>query len=68
VTGIQPDSSRRQEAAGAPSLADCQPITGDQHWAPVTWKQGASLNNDAARPITLRIELKQSQLFGLQFE
>ncbi|MBI3866624.1 MAG: hypothetical protein HY290_32480 [Planctomycetia bacterium] len=50
------------------SLAECQPITGDQHWATVTWKQGSSLNNEKFRPVTLRIELKQGQLFGLQFD
>jgi hypothetical protein len=50
------------------SLAECQPLTGDLLWAPVTWKRAASLNDDASRPVTLRIELKQGQLFGLQFD
>jgi hypothetical protein len=50
------------------SLAECQAITGDQHWTPVKWKEGGNLNSDPSQPVTLRIELKQGRLFGLQFE
>lgn len=50
------------------SLADCVPIIGDQHNTRVTWKGGDTVGKDPGNPITLRIEMKQAKLFGLEFE
>jgi hypothetical protein len=50
------------------SLQDCTPIVGDQHWAQVAWKGGKDLGVELDRPVTLRFELYQAKLFGLQFE
>jgi len=50
------------------ALADCVPIVGDQHWTQVTWKGGDSLGVDEGRPVTLRIEMKQAKVFGLEMD
>ncbi len=49
-------------------LADCVPIVGDQHGTRVTWKGGDDLGVGEGKPITLRIEMKQAKLYGLEFE
>ncbi|GMQ80441.1 MAG: hypothetical protein BMS9Abin04_432 [Planctomycetia bacterium] len=54
-------------AAGR-SLAECQPLVGDQHWTQLTWKDGSDLGVEQGRPITLKFELYQARLFGLEFE
>ena len=53
---------------GGRSLADCVPIVGDQHWTRVTWQGGADLGIGEGQPVTLRIELKQAKVFGLEFD
>ena len=50
----------------APS--DCVPIVGDQHRVRVAWRQGDDLGVDGGQPVTLRIELKQARIYGLDFE
>ncbi len=50
------------------SLADCVPIVGDQHWTPVKWKGGDSLGIGEGRSVTLRIEMKQAKVFGLEWD
>jgi hypothetical protein len=50
------------------SMDSCTPIVGDQHWAPVAWKEAKNLGVPEGRPVTLRFELYQAKLFGLQFE
>jgi len=52
----------------ARKMTECIPIVGDQHWVRVTWKQGNDLGVEEGRPVTLRVELKQAKLFGLEFE
>jgi hypothetical protein len=49
-------------------LADCIPIVGDQGWSRVKWKDVDDLGNSDARPVTLRIELKQAKLYGLEID
>lgn len=58
------------DAAGVKgrSLADCVPIVGDQHWTPVIWKGANDLGVNPAEAVTLRIEMKQAKIFGLEFE
>lgn len=58
------------EAAGQQgrSMAECTPIVGDQHWSRVTWKGGNELDLKEGQPVTLRVEMQQAKLFGLQFE
>jgi hypothetical protein len=50
------------------TLADCTPIVGDQPHALVTWKAGDDLGGAPGRPVTLRIEMKQAKLYGLEFQ
>src|SRR5690606_24449055 len=65
-----------QNAEGTPlpgfSLADCQPVTGDQIASEVTWerKKGTpqSLENLAAQPVRLRLVLQEMGLYSLQFQ
>jgi hypothetical protein len=50
------------------SLADCVPVVGDQHWARVRWNGGDDLGPGPQRAVTLRIEVKQAKLYGLEFD
>jgi hypothetical protein len=50
------------------SLADCVPVVGDQHWTQVAWKGVDGLGVAAGKPVTLRIEMKQAKLFGLEMD
>jgi hypothetical protein len=58
------------EAVGLPgrSLADCAPVVGDQHWSRVTWRGGNALGVEAGQPVTLRVEMKQAKVYGLEFD
>lgn len=49
------------------AMDDCIPIIGDQHWTRVAWKDGADLG-EPGRAVTLRIQMKQAKLYGLEFE
>jgi hypothetical protein len=53
---------------GGRSLANCVPIVGDQHWTRVVWKNADDLGVGPGRAVTLRIEMKQAKVFGLEFE
>jgi hypothetical protein len=50
------------------TFADCDPVVGDQAWQPVAWKGQKNLVVEPGRPITLRFQLYQAKLFGLEFE
>ncbi len=50
------------------ALADCTPIIGDQHWTAISWKGGTDLGVNDGQPVTLKIELYQAELYGLQFD
>lgn len=49
------------------SAADCQPIQGDNCEHTVHWS-GGSLQALAGKPVRLRFELKQADLFAMQFQ
>jgi hypothetical protein len=50
------------------TLADCTPVIGDQHWSRVTWKDAADLGAEPGRPVTLRVEMSQAKIYGLEFD
>lgn len=49
------------------SLADCPPIFGDEIARVVTWKGGAELSSLQGKPVRLRLELKDADLYAFQF-
>jgi len=49
------------------ALADCWEIVGDSLDYTATWRQGASVAALAGRPVRLRLELHDADLFALQF-
>lgn len=49
------------------ALADAQPLTGDALEQPVRWGPGAHLAALAGRPVRLRFDLLEADLFALQF-
>lgn len=60
-----------QDAAGKPlpgfSLADCDVLFGDQIDRVVTWQGSADVGQLAGQPVRLRIELKDADLYAIQF-
>ena len=50
------------------SLADCVPIVGDAHWTTVRWKGAGDLGVGEGQPVTLRVEMKQARVFGLEMD
>ena len=54
---------RRPEPA-----ADCVPIVGDQPWTRVTWKGTNDLGTGQKSVVTLRVEMKQAKVFGLEID
>ena len=50
------------------SLADCVPIVGDAPWTRVTWKGQDDPGIVEGKPVTLRIEMKQAKVFGLEWD
>lgn len=61
-----------QDAEGKPleglTLADCQPIRGDDIAFAVMWKSAAGLSKHAGKTVRLRFELKDADLFALRFQ
>ena len=47
---------------------DCQEIIGDRIDHVVCWKNGSDLGKLATRPIRLRLQLKDADLFSIQFQ
>lgn len=60
-----------QDAAGSPhpgfSLAECREIIGDKTDHIVRWTSGSDVSALAGRPIRLRFELRDADLFAIQF-
>jgi hypothetical protein len=60
-----------QGAVGSPypgfSLADCPEIIGDKIHHVVRWKKGSDLSALAGRPVRLRLEIRDADLFAIQF-
>lgn len=61
-----------QDANGKPilnrSLADCVELKGDNIAEVVAWKTGDDLTRWAEKPIRIRFEIKQGDLFSFQFK
>jgi hypothetical protein len=61
-----------QDAAGKPitghGLADSVEILGDDIARVVTWKGGADVSRLAGQPVRLRFQLRDADLFSLQFK
>ena len=49
------------------ALDDCPPISGDEIDGLITWQQRADVSALAGRPLRLRIELKDADVFALRF-
>ena len=49
------------------ALADCPPFFGDTIERVVTWKNGADVGSLAGKPIRLRFELKDADLYSFRF-
>ncbi|MBI5687161.1 MAG: hypothetical protein HZC54_18980 [Verrucomicrobia bacterium] len=60
-----------QDAAGKPlpgfAIADCAPITGDSIEQIVKWKSRADVSKLAGKPVRLRFELKEADLYSMRF-
>jgi hypothetical protein len=60
-----------QDADGKPlprfSLADCQPMTGDDIARIVKWKGGVSVSALASKPVRLRFVMEDADLFSMKF-
>lgn len=66
ATRVEVQDAKGKAAAGF-ALKDCAPITGDSIGYIVSWK-GGSLAKLAGRPVRLRFELNDADLFSLQFQ
>ena len=49
-------------------LENCTPITGDSLSQQVSWKDGADISSHQGQVVQLRIELKNADLYALQFQ
>lgn len=60
-----------QDADGQPlpgfALADCPPIFGDDLERAVPWKDGRDLGNLAGKPVRLKFELRDTDLYSFRF-
>jgi hypothetical protein len=61
-----------QDAAGQPlpgfALADCHRLAGNSIEQTVSWAKGADLSSLAGQTVRLRFELREADLFSLQFQ
>ncbi|MCA9442803.1 MAG: hypothetical protein KC964_18510, partial [Candidatus Omnitrophica bacterium] len=62
--------SIRVEVAGKDgrSFEDCDRFFGDLQWTPIAWKGDTDLGFEEGTPITLRFQIEQGELYGLEFE
>lgn len=49
------------------ALDDCQPVFGDALERPVAWKGGADVSKLAGRPVRLKFELRDADLYAMRF-
>jgi len=60
-----------QDAAGQPlpgyTLADCRPVFGDEIERVVAWQAGPDVSALAGQTVRLRVQMKDADLFALQF-
>jgi hypothetical protein len=57
---------RLEEASGAAAVESAE-LVGDQVAREVAWKGGASLAAFAGKPVRLRVQLKDADLYAIQF-
>ena len=61
-----------QEDNGKPlpgfSLADCDPIYGDDLERTVSWKGSSNLSSIVGKPVRLRLELQDADVFSFRFQ
>lgn len=51
------------------TLEKCEPIVGDQHWTAFTWADGSTETiRNLDQPVTLRFQMYQAELYGIEFE
>ncbi len=50
------------------ALADCEPIWGDHIARVVKWKDGNDVSAHAGKPVRLRFEMSDADLFAIQFQ
>ena len=48
-------------------LEDCSPVFGDSIERAVTWKNGGDVSSLVGKPVRLRFELKDADVFAYQF-
>ena len=60
-----------EDADGVPldglTLADCQPFRGDAIEHTMTWTGGSNVGSQAGKPVRLRFELQDADLYSLRF-
>ena len=50
------------------TFEECDPIIGNHHYTPVTWKGKKGLGEDPGTPVWFRFKMKMAKLYGLEFE
>ncbi len=51
------------------SLEKCKPIMGDAHWTAFRWDgEGSETVRALEKPVTLRFQMYQAELYGIEFE
>ncbi len=48
-------------------IDDCEPIIGDSIEHVVAWKRGYDVGDQAGKPVRLRLEMKDSDVFSFRF-
>lgn len=56
------------ESEAGETLASSRPLSGDKISQVVEWQQGSDLKQFAAQPVRLRFEMKNADLYSLQFQ
>jgi hypothetical protein len=49
------------------TLDDCEPIWGDHVARTVKWKSGSDVSAHAGKPVRLRFEISDADLYSLRF-
>lgn len=68
ASGVGGDPPRETNVISGRTLAEADPIVGDQFWTTVTWNGEADLGFEQGKPIQLRFEMDMAKIFGLEFE
>jgi hypothetical protein len=50
------------------TLADANPIIGDQYRAPITWKDNGDIGAADGKPIILHVVMERAKIYGLDFD